>query len=64
MTTQVASATEQQRTTAAEMTRNVEASSTAIDDLTADIAHVNQSGKSLAAMAEEMNKLVRRFQVS
>jgi len=64
MTTQVASATEQQRTTAAEMTRNVEASSTAIDDLTADIAQVNQSGKSLAAMAEEMNKLVRRFQVS
>lgn len=64
MTTQVASATEQQRATAAEMTRNVEASSGAIDELTDDIAHVNQSSKSLAGMAEEMNSLVRRFQVS
>lgn len=62
MTTQVASATEQQRATAAEMTRNVETSSSAIDELTTDIAHVNQSGQSLARMAEEMNTLVRRFQ--
>ncbi len=63
MTTQVASATEQQRATAAEMTRNVEASSSAIDDLSADIAQVNQSGQSLAGMAGEMSTLVRRFQV-
>ncbi|MDX1634599.1 MAG: methyl-accepting chemotaxis protein [Marinobacter sp.] len=63
MTTQVASATEQQRATAAEMTRNVEASSSAIDDLSGDIAQVNQSGQSLAGMAGEMSTLVRRFQV-
>ncbi len=64
MTTQVASATEQQRATAAEMTQNVEASSSAIDKLTDDIAHVNQSSKSLANMAEDLNSLVRRFRTS
>ncbi|WP_303287007.1 methyl-accepting chemotaxis protein [Marinobacter sp. SS8-8] len=64
MTTQIASATEQQRATAAEMTRNVEASSGAIDELTGDISHVNDSSKALAGMAEEMDSLVRRFQVN
>ncbi len=64
MTTQIASATEQQRATAAEMTQNVEASSGAIDELTGDITHVNNSSKALAGMAEEMDSLVRRFQVS
>ncbi|WP_434049172.1 HAMP domain-containing methyl-accepting chemotaxis protein [Marinobacter salarius] len=64
MTTQVASATEQQRATAAEMTQNVEASSGAIDKLTDDIAHVNQSSNSLAEMAEDLNGLVRRFKTS
>lgn len=64
MTTQIASATEQQRATAAEMTQNVEASSGAIDELTGDITHVNNSSKVLAGMAEEMDSLVRRFQVS
>jgi len=64
MTTQVASATEQQRATAAEMTQNVEASSSAIDKLTDDIAHVNQSSNSLADMAEDLNGLVRRFKTS
>jgi len=64
MTTQVASATEQQRVTAAEMTQNVEASSSAIDKLTDDIAHVNQSSNSLAEMAEDLNGLVRRFKTS
>ncbi|WP_417568091.1 methyl-accepting chemotaxis protein [Marinobacter sp.] len=63
MTTQIASATEQQRATAAEMTQNVEASSGAIDELTGDISHVNHSSKALAGMAEEMDSLVRRFQV-
>jgi methyl-accepting chemotaxis protein len=64
MTTQVASATEQQRATASEMTENVEASSSAIDKLTDDIADVNASSKSLAAMAEDLNTLVRRFRTS
>ena len=64
MTTQIASATEQQRATAAEMTQNVEASSGAIDELTGDISHVNNSSKALAGMAEEMDGLVRRFQIS
>ncbi|MDL0433483.1 methyl-accepting chemotaxis protein [Marinobacter sp. TBZ242] len=64
MTTQIASATEQQRATAAEMTQNVEASSSAIDKLTDDISHVNQSSKSLADMAEDLNSLVRRFRTS
>jgi len=64
MTTQVASATEQQRATAAEMTQNVEASSSAIDKLTDDIAHVNQSSNSLAEMAEDLNGMVRRFKTS
>ena len=64
MTTQIASATEQQRATAAEMTQNVEASSSAIDKLTDDIGHVNQSSKSLADMADDLNGLVRRFKTS
>lgn len=64
MTTQIASATEQQRATAAEMTQNVEASSSAIDKLTDDIAHVNQSSRSLADMAEDLDSLVRRFKTS
>jgi methyl-accepting chemotaxis protein len=64
MTTQIVSATEQQRATAAEMTQNVEASSGAIDELTGDISHVNNSSKALAGMAEEMDGLVRRFQIS
>ncbi|MCR8915696.1 methyl-accepting chemotaxis protein [Marinobacter panjinensis] len=64
MTTQVASATEQQRATAAEMTQNVEASSSAIDKLTDDISHVNQSSKSLADMAEDLGSVVRRFKTS
>lgn len=64
MTTQIASATEQQRATAAEMTQNVEASSGAIDKLTGDIGHINQSSKSLAKMAEDLDGLVRRFKVS
>ncbi len=63
MTTQIASATEQQRATAAEMTQNVEASSGAIDKLAEDIGHVNQSSKSLAAMADDLDVLVRRFRV-
>ncbi|MCL7944708.1 methyl-accepting chemotaxis protein [Marinobacter sp. ATCH36] len=64
MTTQVASATEQQRATAAEMTQNVEASSSAIDKLTDDVAHVNRSSKTLADMAEDLGSLVRRFKTS
>ncbi len=64
MTTQIASATEQQRATAAEMTQNVEASSSAIDKLTDDISHVNQSSRSLADMAEDLGSLVRRFRTS
>ncbi len=64
MTTQIASATEQQRATAAEMTQNVEASSGAIDKLTDDIGHVNKSSKSLAKMAEDLNSVVRRFKTS
>lgn len=64
MTTQIASATEQQRATAAEMTQNVEASSSAIDKLTDDISHVNQSSSSLADMAEDLGSLVRRFRTS
>lgn len=64
MTTQIASATEQQRATASEMTQNVEASSNAIDKLTDDIAHVNQSSKSLATMAEDLDSLIRRFKTS
>jgi len=63
MTTQIASATEQQRATAAEMTQNVEASSGAIDKLAEDIGHVNQSSKSLASMADDLDGLVRRFRV-
>lgn len=63
MTTQIASATEQQRATAAEMTQNVEASSGAIDKLAEDIGHVNQSSQSLAAMADDLDVLVRRFRV-
>lgn len=63
MTTQVASATEQQRATAAEMTQNVEASSGAIDKLADDIGQVNQSSTSLADMAEDLNDLVRKFRV-
>ena len=63
MTTQIASATEQQRATAAEMTQNFEASSGAIDELTDDIAHVNQSSKSMADMAEDLDSLVRRFKI-
>ncbi|WP_228340050.1 methyl-accepting chemotaxis protein [Marinobacter sp. F3R08] len=61
MTTQIASATEQQRATAAEMTQNVEISSSAIEDLAGDISHVNQSSRSLADMADDLNILVRRF---
>jgi len=64
MTTQIASATEQQRATAAEMTQNVEASSSAIDKLTDDVGHVNQSSTSLADMAEDLDSLVRRFKTS
>lgn len=64
MTTQVASATEQQRATAAEMTQNVEASSSAIDKLTDDISHVNRSSRSLADMAEDLGSVVRRFRTS
>ncbi|WP_235937482.1 methyl-accepting chemotaxis protein [Marinobacter caseinilyticus] len=63
MTTQIASATEQQRATASEMTQNVEESSGAIDKLAADIGKVNQSSKSLANMAEDLNTLIRRFKV-
>tara|TARA_R110002095_G_scaffold213908_1_gene205167 strand:+ start:563 stop:2563 length:2001 start_codon:yes stop_codon:yes gene_type:complete len=63
MTTQIASATEQQRATAAEMTQNFEASSSAIDELTDDIAHVNESSKSMADMAEDLDGLVRRFKI-
>ncbi|MEC7377776.1 MAG: methyl-accepting chemotaxis protein, partial [Pseudomonadota bacterium] len=61
MTTQIASATEQQRATAAEMTQNVEVSSNAIEELAGDIGQVNQSSQSLAEMADDLNKLVRRF---
>ncbi|SNB55833.1 methyl-accepting chemotaxis protein [Marinobacter sp. es.042] len=61
MTTQIASATEQQRATAAEMTQNVEISSGAIEELAGDISQVNQSSRSLASMADELNTLVRRF---
>ena len=64
MTTQIASATEQQRATAAEMTQNVESSSEAIDKLAGDIGQVNGSSNSLADMAEDLNEMVRRFQVS
>jgi methyl-accepting chemotaxis protein len=63
MTTQIASATEQQRATAAEMTKNFEASSGAIDELTKDIAHVNQSSKSMSDMADDLDRLVRRFRI-
>lgn len=63
MTTQVASATEQQRATAAEMTRNFEASSSAIDSLTEDVVHINQSSNSMADMAEDLDGLVRRFKI-
>ncbi|WP_040886688.1 methyl-accepting chemotaxis protein [Marinobacter santoriniensis] len=64
MTTQIASATEQQRATAAEMTQNVEASSGAIDKLAEDITQVNHSSRSLANMAEDLNNVVRRFRES
>lgn len=64
MTTQIASATEQQRATAAEMTQNVEISSGAIEELAGDISQVNQSSRSLANMADELNTLVRRFRAS
>lgn len=64
MTTQIASATEQQRATAAEMTENVETSSGAIDKLAEDIAQVNQSSRSLANMADDLNRVVRRFRES
>lgn len=63
MTAQIASATEQQRATAAEMTQNVEVSSTAIEELAGDVAQVNQSSRSLAEMADDLNKLVKRFRV-
>jgi len=61
MTTQIASATEQQRATAAEMTQNVEVSSNAIEELAEDVGQVNQSSRSLADMAEDLNRLVRKF---
>lgn len=64
MTTQIASATEQQRATASEMTQNVEMSSGAIEELAGDISQVNQSSQSLATMADELNTLVRRFRAS
>ena len=64
MTTQIASATEQQRATAAEMTQNVEISSGAIEELAGDISQVNHSSRSLANMADELNTLVRRFRAS
>lgn len=64
MTTQIASATEQQRATAAEMTQNVEISSGAIEELAGDISQVNQSSRSLADMADELNTLVRRFRAN
>lgn len=63
MTTQIASATEQQRATAAEMTQNVEVSSNAIEELAGDIGQVNQSSRSLAEMADDLNTLVKRFRV-
>ncbi|WP_088828450.1 hypothetical protein [Marinobacter sp. es.048] len=58
MTTQIASATEQQRATAAEMTQNVEISSGAIEELAGDISQVNQSSRSLADMADQLNTLM------
>lgn len=61
MTTQVASATEQQRATAAEMTQNIEVSSNAIDDLADDVNQVNRSSSSLSEMADDLNQLVRKF---
>jgi methyl-accepting chemotaxis protein len=64
MTTQIASATEQQRATAAEMTQNVEISSGAIEELAGDISQVNHSSRFLANMADELNTLVRRFRAS
>ena len=64
MTTQIASATEQQRATASEMTQNVEISSGAIEELAGDISQVNHSSHSLATMADELNTLVRRFRAS
>jgi len=64
MTTQIASATEQQRATAAEMTQNVEVSSGAIEELAGDISQVNRSSQSLADMADDLNRLVRRFRTS
>lgn len=62
MTTQIASATEQQKATASEMTQNVEISSGAIEELAGDISQVNTSGSSLAEMADNLNTLVKRFQ--
>ena len=62
MTTQVASATEQQRATAAETTHNIELSSNAIDRLAEDVAEINRSSQSLATMAESLKTLVNRFQ--
>ncbi len=64
MTTQIASATEQQRATAAEMTQNVEISSGAIEELAGDISQVNRSSRSLADMAEDLNTLVKRFRTN
>lgn len=64
MTTQIASATEQQRATASEMTQSVEISSGAIEELAGDISQVNQSSRSLADMADDLNTLVRRFRAN
>ncbi|OZB14097.1 MAG: hypothetical protein B7X58_08410 [Marinobacter sp. 34-60-7] len=64
MTTQIASATEQQRATAAEMTQSMEISSQAIDQLAGDVALINQSSQTLAATGDGLDKLAQKFRAS
>ncbi|HET8848919.1 MAG TPA: methyl-accepting chemotaxis protein [Marinobacter sp.] len=64
MTTQIASATEQQRATAAEMTQSMEISSEAIDRLADDVALINQSSQTLATTGEGLDKLAQKFRAS
>ncbi|MEC7814897.1 MAG: methyl-accepting chemotaxis protein [Pseudomonadota bacterium] len=64
MTTQIASATEQQRATAAEMTQSMEISSQAIDELAGDVALINQSSQTLATTGDGLDKLAQKFRAS
>ncbi|OZG69800.1 hypothetical protein BTA51_29425 [Hahella sp. CCB-MM4] len=61
MATHIASATEEQRATAEETTRNVTQTSDAIELLADDINLVNQSSQQLATMSKHLSEVVSKF---